>query len=114
MITISVPTQTYLKKYALFRCNSQNGHIEVTTTHSYGVTLLKVLEKKASWEPKQKLKGLEDTLSFKISEFYYSHAGFYLSKQNFIFLNEVIQSDFEDALFQKTTENVQSKIKDYD
>jgi hypothetical protein len=111
MITISVPTQTFLRKFALHRANSQNGHIDISTTRSYGIHLLKVLQKRASWEPKEKLKDYPDELIFKISELYYSHEGLFISKQNIIFFNQVLKSEFEDQLFDFITINISRKIK---
>ncbi len=105
MVSISVPTHTYLKKYALHRANAQNGLIKITSTTSWGITLLKILQKRASWESKLKLN-YNDQITFHLSEFHYSREGFFLSKQNIQFFNQSIKDQFEDGLFDFITINV--------
>ncbi len=111
MITISIPTKTYLKKFLLHRANSQDGFITLSTVNSFGIHLLKILQKKARWEQKEKLKDYPDHVNFKIPEFIYTREGFFLSRQNIIFFNQAIKSEFEDHIFDQVTVNINREIK---
>jgi len=111
MITISVPTHTFLKKFLLHRANSQDGFLTVSTLNSYGIHLLKILQKKAQYEPKESLKDFTDHLDFKLTEFFYTRDGFYISKQNIIFFNQVIKSEFDDHIYDMVSLNVQREYK---
>jgi hypothetical protein len=111
MITISVPTHAFLKKFILHRANSLDGFVTVTTLNSYGIYLLKVLQKTAQWEPKESIKDFKDQLNFQLSEFFYTREGFYLSKQNIIFFNQIIKSEFDDHIYDLTTMNIGRGIK---
>jgi hypothetical protein len=111
MITISVPTHSFLKKFLIHRANSPDGIISVSTLNSYGIHLLKILQKKAEWEPKESIKDFKDRIEFKLSEFFYSHSGFYISKQNIIFFNQVIKSEFDDHIYDMVTLNIAREYK---
>ena len=111
MITITVPTHTFLKKFILHRANSTDGKIEVSTLNSYGIHLLKILQKKAQWEPKESIKDFQANLEFKLSEFFYTREGFYLSKQNIIFFNQTIKSEFDDHIYDMVTLNISREYK---
>jgi len=111
MITITVPTHAFLKKFILHRAASPNGVITLSTLNSYGIHLLKILQKKASWEPRESIKGFQDELTFKLSEFFYTREGFYLSKQNIIFFNQTIKSEFDDHIYDMVTINIARQFK---
>ncbi|MFK5893745.1 MAG: hypothetical protein QM504_11045 [Pseudomonadota bacterium] len=106
-----MPTHSFLKKFLLHRANSTDGVIEVSTLNSYGIHFLKVLQKKASWEPKESIKDFHDHIEFRLSEFFYTREGFYLSKQNIIFLNQIIKSEFDDHIYDMVTMNIQREYK---
>ena len=111
MITISVPTYSYCKKFAIYRANSDNGYITISTRNSYGIFLLKIIQKNTIWTPNISLKNYNDELIFKLSEYYYTREGFFLSKQNIIFFNQAIKNEFENSLFDLITININRKIK---
>ncbi|NQU54363.1 MAG: hypothetical protein HQ522_17700 [Bacteroidetes bacterium] len=100
-----------MKKFLIHRANSQDGFITVSTLNSYGIHLLKVLQKKAQWEPKGSIKDFHEQLEFKLSEFFYIREGFYLSKQNIIFFNQIIKSEFDDHLYDMVTMNIAREYK---
>ncbi len=104
MVSIVIPTHTFIRKYVVHHSNTHDGVIHVSSTDCWGIMMLKILQKKASWEPNLKLK-YEDNITIKISEFFYSKTGFYLSKQNITFFNTFLQSQLEDALFYHITTN---------
>jgi hypothetical protein len=105
MITITVPTHTFLRKFIQHRANSTDGIINVSTLNSYGIHLLKILQKKAQWEPRESLKDFQDHIEFRLAEFFYTREGFYTSKQNIIFFNQVIKSEF-DHIYDMVTINI--------
>lgn len=111
MINISVPTHEFLKKFLIHRANSQDGFITVSTLNSYGLHLLKVLQKKANWEPKDSIKDFKAKVDFRLTEYFYSREGFYISKQNIIFFNQIIKSEFDDHIFDMVTMNISRGIK---
>ncbi len=110
MVSISIPTHSYLKKYALHRANASSGLIKITSTTSWGITLLKILQKKASWEGKLKLN-YQDNITFHLSEFHYTREGFFLSKQNIQFFNQSIKDQFEESMFDFITINITGSVK---
>jgi hypothetical protein len=105
MITITVPTHTFLRKFIQHRANSTDGIINVSTLNSYGIHLLKILQKKAQWEPRESLKDFQDHIEFRLAEFFYAREGLYTSKQNIIFFNQVIKSEF-DHIYDMVTINI--------
>jgi hypothetical protein len=109
MVSIVIPTHAYLKKYAFHLANSR-GVIQISSADNWGILLLKILQKKASWEPNEKLK-FEDEITFGITEFFYSKTGFFISKQNINFFNNSLQSQFEEALFVQATINLTGSFK---
>lgn len=111
MVEISVPTHTYLKKFILHRANSHEGIIRISSLNSYGIYMIKILQKKASWEPKESIKDFKDELKFKLTEFFYAREGFFLSKQNIIFFNQVIKSEFDDHIYDAVTLNISREYK---
>lgn len=111
MITITVPTHTFLRKFIQHRANSTDGIINVSTLNSYGIHLLKILQKKAQWEPRESLKDFQDHIEFRLAEFFYTREGFYTSKQNIIFFNQVIKSEFDDHIYDMVTINIAREYK---
>lgn len=110
-MTITVPTHSFLKKFIQHRSNSVDGIIEVSTLNSYGIHLLKILQKKAQWEPRESIKDFTDNIEFKLAEFFYTREGFFTSKQNIIFFNQVIKSEFDDHIYDMITMNIAREYK---
>ncbi len=110
-MTITVPTHTYLKKFLLHRANCQEGIINISSTTSYGIHLIKILQKKAQWEPRESLKDFHDHVEFHLSEFFYTRLGFHFSKQNILFFNQTIKSEFDDHIYDMITLNISREYK---
>jgi len=110
MVSISIPTHSYLKKFALHRANATTGIIKISSTTSWGITLLKILQKRATWEGKLKLN-YQDEIIFHLSEFHYTREGFFLSKQNIQFFNQSIKDQFEESMFDFVTISITGTVK---
>jgi ASC-1-like (ASCH) protein len=105
MVSIVIPTQSYLKKYLLRESKTTDGVLRVTTNEFWGIVILKILQKRASYESKPKEK-YNDILSMDISEFFYDREGLFLSRQNISFYNNFLQDTFQNAMFNHITINM--------
>lgn len=106
MISISVPSHAYLRKFLVHRANSKDGHIVVSTLTSYGIHLIKNLQRKAIYEPRLNISGFKDHIDFKLSELIYTRSGIHLSKQNIFFFNQAIKSEFDDHIYEHALMNI--------
>ena len=106
MLDIQLPFPSYLKKYILHRFNSVDGRIYVTSKKSYGIVLLKILEKEAKKENLSKPPSYNDTLSVKIGPYYFNTYGYFISHKNISFFVKTVKDEFENSLFDHITINL--------
>jgi len=111
MITIVVPTHSYLRKFAQHRANSQTGNIRVSTSKSWGIALWKILSRREFRRDARRQLDYEDQIVLEISEYMYSRSGFTLTDENVFLFNRHLKSQFEEALFDHITINITSDFK---
>jgi hypothetical protein len=110
MVTVKLPTHTYLKKFLSQETDTYSGELKVSTTNSWGVALLKILGKKEPFKSDFQ-KQYTDSLTFSISENLYSRTGFHVSNQNVIFFNTFLRDQFHNAMFNHVTLNIRNNPK---
>jgi hypothetical protein len=112
LITVQVPTTSYLRKFALHRANAKkDGRIIVRNVNSIGITMWKILSRK-TYRVDQRIKTEYPThITFLISEYMYSRSGFELTDSNITIFNRFLKSQFEEGLFDFITINISSVQK---
>lgn len=99
MITVTVPVHSFIKKYLLHRFNSTTGRITATTQVGYGISILKIFQKKTPFDSKDVKITYFDMITIEFSDYFSSQSGLYISNKNIALLNAAIKDDFEEALF---------------
>lgn len=105
MISIKVPTDTYLRKFLLARAGSTDGRIIVSNTHTWGMLLWRMLSRKPFRSGKP-ARQYNSSVTFLISEYHYDRSGFELQPENIALFNRYIKSQFEESLFDFLTINL--------
>jgi hypothetical protein len=99
MITVTIPTHSYLKKFVLHRFQSTTGRIDVTTRRSYGIDLLKIFQKRTPFNPRKRSINYNDDITVNVSDYYASASGLFISNENIDLFNNKIKFDFEESLY---------------
>jgi hypothetical protein len=99
MFTVEIPTHSYLKKFVMHRFHSSTGRIDITTRQSYGIDLLKLFQKRNSFNSRKRVTSYNDRIIVNVSEYYSSAAGVYISDENIDVFNQKIKFDFEESLY---------------
>jgi len=110
MISIRVPTYSYLKKFAQARYSSGKDNICVSTSKSPGIVMWKILNRK-NYRPFKTIDPHYDThLVFMISERFYNNSGFFLSAENTFIFNRYLKHQFDESMFDHITINAYSGL----
>lgn len=108
MISVTVPVHSHIKKYLLHRFNSTTGRITASTQIGYGITILKIFQKKSPFDSKEVKVSYAEKISIEFSDYFSSHSGLYISNKNIALLNQAIKDDFEKSLFNHIMINIAS------
>lgn len=106
MISVSFPVHSYIKKFLLHRFDSTTGRITATSTVGYGITILKIFQKKTPFDSKDVKINYSDKLTIEFSDYFSSQSGLYISNKNIALLNQAIKDDFENSLFNHIMINI--------
>lgn len=105
LITLNVPTHSYLRKFALHRYNSQNGAIHVKNTNSTGILLFKILSRKPFRVQKRNISAFNSSITLIGSYDQLRRSGFELTDESIMAFNRFLKSQFEETLFDFLTIN---------
>lgn len=106
MFDVLIPFPSYLKKFLLHRFNSVDGRIYITSKKSYGIGLLKILEKEEKKGHSTKSTSYNDLLHIKIGPYYSNTRGYFISRKNIAFFIKTVKDEFENSLFDYITMSI--------
>lgn len=83
----------------MHRFIANNGRIYLTTQVGYGITILKIFQKKTPFDSKDVKINYTDKITLEFSDYFSSQSGLYISNKNIALFNAAIKDDFEESLF---------------